>query len=65
MLKFRKRHSLFTLIEDNSKDAKRLYKWVSQLMGKKQENPLAEEDDDTKPEEQFREFSLSKIINIR
>ena len=34
-------------------------------MGQKQENPLPEEDDDTKLAEQFGEFFLSKIINIR
>ena len=34
-------------------------------MGQKQENPLPEEDDDTNLAEKFREFFLSKIINIR
>ena len=42
-----------------------LYKLVSQLMGQKQENPLPEEEDDTKLAHQFVEFFLSKIINIR
>ena len=65
VLTFQKRHSLFTLIEENSKDAKKLYKLVSQLTGQKQENILPEEDDDTKLAGQFREFFLSKIINIR
>ena len=65
MIKFKKRHSLFTLIEENSKDAKKLHKLVSQLMDQKTGNPLPEEDNDTKLAEQFREFFLSKIINIR
>ena len=65
MLKFKKRHSWFTLIEENSKDAKKLYTLISQLMGQKEENPLPEEDDDTKLAEQFGEFFLNKIINIR
>ena len=34
-------------------------------MGQKQENSLPEEDRDTKLPEQFGEFFLSKIINIR
>ena len=34
-------------------------------MGPKQENPLPEEDDDTKLAKQFGEFFLSKVINIR
>ena len=65
MFRFKKRHSLFTMIEINSKDAKKLYKLVSHLMGQKQENPLPEEDDDTKLAEPFGEFFLSKFINIR
>ena len=65
MLKFKKRHSLFTLIEENSKYTKKLYKLVNHLTGQKEENPLPEENDDTKLAEQFREFFLNKIINIR
>ena len=57
-------HSLFTLIKENSNDAKKLYKLVSQLMGQKEDNPLPEEDDDSKLAEQFGEFFLNKIINI-
>ena len=34
-------------------------------MGQKTEYPLPGEDDDTIPTEQFGEFFLSKIINIR
>ena len=34
-------------------------------MGQTRENPLPEEEDDTKLAEQFREFFLGKIINIR
>ena len=34
-------------------------------MCQKEENPLPEEDDDTKLAEQLREFFLNKIINIR
>ena len=65
MLRFKKRHSLFRLIEENSKYAKKLYKLVSQLTGQKEENPLPEDDNDTKLAEQFGEFFLNKIINIR
>ena len=60
-----KKHSLFTLIKENSNDTKKLYKLVSQLMGHKEDNPLPEEDDDTKLAEQFGKFFLNKIINIR
>ena len=65
MLRFKKRHSLFTLIKGNSNDAKKLYTLVSQLMGQKEDNPLLEKDDKTKLAEQFGEFFLNKIINIR
>ena len=65
MLRFKRRHSLFTLTEENSNDAKKLYKLVSQLLGQKEETPLPEGDNDTKLPEQFGEFFLSKIINIR
>ena len=65
MLKFKKRHSLFTLIEENSKDTKKLYKLVNHLTCQKEENPLLEEDDDTKLAEQFRKFFLNKIVSIR
>ena len=65
MLRFKKRHSLFTLMKENSNDAKKLYTLVSQLMDQKEDNPLLEEDDDTKLAEQFSEFFLNKIINIR
>ena len=65
MLRFKKQHSLFTLIKENSNDAKKFYKLISQLTGQKEDNPLPEENDDTKPAKQFREFFLNKIINIR
>ena len=65
MLKFKKRHSLFTLIEENSKDAIKLYKLINQLTGQKEKNPLPEEDGETKLAVQFGEFFLNKIINIR
>ena len=65
MLKLKKRHSLFTPIDENSKDTKKLYKLVYHLTGQKEENPLLEEDDDTKLAEQFRKFFLNKIISIR
>ena len=61
MLRFKKQHSLFTLIKENSNDAKKLYKLVSQLMGQKEDNPIPEEDDDTKLDEQFGEFFLNII----
>ena len=41
------------------------YTNIKSTKGPKQENPLPEEDDDTKPSKQFGEFFLSKIINIR
>ena len=47
MLRLKKKHSLFTLIKENSNDAERFYTLVSQLMGQKEDNPLPEEDDDT------------------
>ena len=65
MVRFKKQHSLFTLIKEDSNDAKKLYKLVIQLMDQKEDNPLPEEDDDTKLSEQFGEFFLNKIINIR
>ena len=64
MFRLKKRHSLFTLIEENSKDTKKLYKLVSQLIGQKEENPLPEADNDTKLAKEFGEFFLNKIINI-
>ena len=54
-----------SLIMENSNDVKKLYKLVSQLTGQKEDNPLPEEDYDTKLAEQFGEFILNKIINIR
>ena len=65
MLKFKKIHSLFTLIKESSNDPEKLYKLVSQLIGQKEDTPLPEEDDDTKLAEQFSEFSLNEISNIR
>ena len=65
MLRFKKKHSLFTLIKENSNDAKKLYKLVHQLMGQKEDNPLPEKDNDTKLAEQFGECFLNKILKIR
>ena len=65
MLRFKKRHSLLTLTKENSNDATKVYRLVSQLMGQKEDNQLPEEDDDPKLAEQFDEFFLNKIINIR
>ena len=45
--------------------SKQLYKLVSQLMGQKEDNPLPEEDDDTKLVEQFSEFFWNRIVNIK
>ena len=64
MLRFKKQHSLFTLIKENSDEARKLYKLISQLTGQKEDN-LLPEDDSIKPAEQFIEFFLSKIISIR
>ena len=60
MFRFKRRHSLFTLIKQNSNDSKKLYKLVSQLMGQKEDNPLPEEDGDAKLAEQFSAFFLNK-----
>ena len=65
MLRFKKRHSLFTLIKEYSNYAKKLHRLVSQLIGQKEDNPFLEECDDTKLAEQFGGFFLNKIINIR
>ena len=48
MIRLKKRHLLFTLVKEKMNDAKKLYKVVSQLTGQKEDNPLPEEDDDTK-----------------
>ena len=53
MLRFKKQHSLFTLVKEISNDARKLYKVVSQLMGQREDNPLPGEEDNTKLAEQF------------
>ena len=45
MLRFKKQQSLFILIKENSNDAKKFYKLVSQLTGQKEDNALPGEED--------------------
>ena len=66
MLRLKKQYSLFTLIKKNSNEnSSKLYKFVSQLIDQKEDNPLPEGDDNAILTEQFSKFFPNKIINIQ
>ena len=64
MIKFHKRHSIFTNIKANHNNTRQLYKIISGLMGQDNTNPLLEAHSDQELAEDFAEFFLQKIENI-
>ena len=64
MIKFHKRHSIFTKIKDNHNNSRQLYKIISSLTGQDNTNPLPEAQSDQELAEQFAEFFLQKIETI-
>ena len=65
MIKFCKRHSIFTKIKDNHNNPRHLYKIISSLIGQDNTNPLPDAQSDQELAEQFAEFFLQKIETIQ
>ena len=64
MIKFYKRHSIFTKIKDNHNNPRQLYKIISSLIGQDNTNPLLDAQSNQELAEQFAEFFLQKIETI-
>ena len=64
MIKFYKRHSIFTKIKDNHNNPRQLYKIISSLIGQDNTNPLPDAQSTQGLAEQFAEFFLQKIETI-
>ena len=64
MMKFHKRHSIFTKIKDNHNNTRQLYKIISSLTGQDNTNSLPEAHSDQELAEHFAEFFLQKIETI-
>ena len=64
MIKFYKRHSIFTKIKDNHNNPRQLYKIISSLIGQDNTNPLPDAQSNQELAEQFAEFFLQKIETI-
>ena len=64
MIKFYKRHSIFTKIKDNHTNPRQLYKIISSLIGQDNTNPLPDAESNQELAEQFAEFVLQKIESI-
>ena len=65
MIKFYKRHSIFTRIKDNHNNPRQLYKIISSLIGQDNTNPLQDAQSNQELAEQFAEFFLQKIETIQ
>ena len=65
MIIFHRRHSIFTNIKANHNNTRQLYKIISGLMRQDNTNPLLEAHSDQELAEDFAEFFLQKIENIR
>ncbi len=65
VLNAEKQRSLSQKVIDFHGDSKKLYKFVSELTGKKTENPMPEGESDTAIAEHFANHFLDKINKIR
>ena len=65
MIKFNKRHTILTMINDNKNDIRKLYKIVCTHTGLDSKNPLQEATSDVELAEEFADFFLQKINMIR
>ena len=61
MIKFHKRHNLFSKIKDNHKNTSQLYKIILALTGQNDINPLPESHSDQALVEDFAKFFLNNI----
>ena len=64
MIKFHKKHSIFTKIKDNHNNPRQLYKIISSLTGQDNTNPFPEAQSDQELAEQFAEIFFHKIETI-
>ena len=65
MLNYNKRASLSTLVESAEKDLKKLFKIVTSLLARKEDNPMPLGKMDSQLAEEFVTFFLDKIDRIR
>ena len=63
MLKFKKTHSLYQLVKQNSTYSKKILKLINELAGNKDQNSLPASKSDLA--EEFAQFFLNKIERIR
>ena len=61
MLDFSKRHYLVTQVTEATKDSKKLFKIINNLLGKKNVNPLPPATDNRQLTEEFADCFLNKI----
>ena len=64
MIKFYKRHSIFTKLKDNHNNPRQLYKITSSLIGQDNTNPLPDAQSNQELAEQFAGFFLQKTETI-
>ena len=60
MMKFHKRHNIFTQIKDNHNNNRQLYNIISDLTEQNNTNPLLQSCSDQELAEHFAEFFLQK-----
>ena len=65
MLNYNKRTSLASLVESAERDSKKLFRIVSSLLGRKEDNPMPLGKTDSQLAEDFATFFLNKIDKIR
>ena len=65
MLKFKKCHSLHTLILESKHDTKKLYKVINNMISRKTQNPMPPSKTDEELANEFANHFLDKIEKIR
>ena len=65
MLKFKKCHSLLTLILESKHDTKKLYKLINNIISGKTQNPMPPNKTNDKVANEFANHFLDKIEKIR
>ena len=65
MIKYKKRDHIHNRISSTTGNSKKLYQLITKLTGQNKPNPLPTSTSDEKLADEFANYFLKKIINIR
>ena len=65
MIEFKKRDQIHNWISSTTGNSKKLYQLITKLTGQNKSNPLPGSTSDEHPADEFANYFLEKILNIR